>query len=372
MRESTLGLHNREWLSSILSRLKLTPFRAALLMAALHLIVDLPMWLLFRATLEAKGLAVQPADLVYEFLVHPVILGYFCWLQGAGNGLFEKLVSGKIIESETHLQGVIAECRKRLQSRWVPRVGLVLSLIAACWFVLAFAPLPGLQLYSETPYQSWITAHPAIVWSQVPGFILVFYALLMTIYDLVIITIALNDALRNQKAKVEPFHPDKAGGLGFIGRFSANLGYFIGALGLLQSVRAIQTQTDLSAPHNYVFVLGLALYLLLAPTIFFLPMWTTHAAMIGYRDRLLADISTKFNSTLLQLRALRQEGGEQIEALLQEIQQLDEARAMVIAQTPVWPFNVGNLKKFFGLVLSPIVPFITSYIQDYVVGLLAG
>ena len=370
MGDSTIGMNNQEWLSNILRRFKLSPLQATLMMAVLHLVVDIPMWFLFRETIAAKGLAIQPSDVVYELLVHPLILGYFCWFQGVGNRLFSELTQRHIISSESHLQNVIAESSKWLQSKWVGRVALAITLLSVCWIVLAFAPLPGLQPYPEAPYPSWITAHPAIVWSQVPGLVIVIYALLLTVYDVVIIIIALYAAFRNQEIRVEPLNPDKAGGLGFIGRFSANLCYLIGAIGLLQSVRTVQAQADLTEPRNYMFVVGFVLYLLLAPSIFFIPLWTSHAAMKRYRDSLLADVSKRFDAILSRVRSLRQEGDKEAEALLGEMQQLDEMRTLIAKQTPVWPFNVGSVRKFFGLVFSPILPAVTSYMEDYVTNLL--
>jgi len=369
------GLHNREWLSNVLRRIKLTPPGAVILMAALNLVIDLPLALHFGAWLpgaKSKGLAGEPADWLYEFLIHPAILGYFCWLQKAGERLFAELARRKILESEAHLQAVLARCRERLQNRWVSRIGVVLSLVFVGWFILAFAQAFIPSLYTSSPYPSWVTVHPAIVWVRAPVIFVVFYALALAVYDLTVMIITLNDLLRNQSVRVEPFSPDKAGGLGFIGRFSANLGYLIGVLGLLLSVRAIQAPVDLSDVRNYVFILGFAVYLLLAPTVFFLPLWTAHAAMVRYRHHLLAELATKFDSVLAQLRTLRGEEADQIEASLNEFRQLDEVRTLIMSQVPVWPFNVGNLGKFFGLALSPMLPAVISVIVERVQELLVG
>lgn len=375
MKDSFQGLYNREWLSSILQRIKLTPLGAAILMAAINLIVDLPLALHFGALLpseKSQGLAGEPADWIYEFLVHPVILGYFCWLQKEGEQLFAELARGEIIESEEHLQKVLVKCRKRLQNRWGPLICTASSLVFASWFTLAFAPSSVLSPYSSAPYPSWVTVHPTIAWVRAPVIFVVFYALAMTIYDLAVIIITLNDSLRNQRIQVEPFNPDKAGGLGFIGRFSANLGYLIGVLGLLLSVRTIQAPADLSDTRNYVFILGFAVYLLLAPTIFFLPLWATHTAMVSFRDHLLTELATKLDSVLEQLRAPHRKNAEQIEPLLEDFQQLDKVHALIIDQVPVWPFNTKSLRKFFGLTLSPLTPAVVSVIIDRVKELVTG
>jgi len=375
MSDSSRGLHNREWLSNILGRIRLTPLGVVMLMAAINLVIDLPLALYFGALLpgaKSKGLAGESADWLYEFLVHPVILGYFCWLQKAGEQLFAELARREIVESEAHLQEVLVKCRKRLQNRWVSRICVVLSLVFAGWFALAFAPSSVFSPYQSSPYPSWVTVHPAIVWVRSPVIFVVFYALTMAIYDLAVIVIALNDLLRNQRIRVEPFNPDKAGGLGFIGRFSANLAYLIAVLGLLLSARMVQVPADLFDVRSYVFVSGLAVYLLLAPLIFFLPLWTAHTGMVTYRNHLLTETATKLDSVLTQLRTLRREDADLIETSLNEFRQLDEVRVLITDQVPIWPFNTGSVRKFFGLTLSPLLPAAISIIIDRVQGLLVG
>jgi hypothetical protein len=364
MDDSLLRLQNSERLSKVLKRIRLTPLGVAILVAALNLLINLPLAMHFGAWLpsaKSKGLAAEPSSWLYDFLIQPVILGYFCWLQTAIEQLFRELAHKRVLESEVHLQKVLTKFQKRLQSRWLSRIAAMLSLVFMAWFALAFT-----KSSIPSPSQSWVTVHPAIVWARIPVIVVAFYALIIDIYDLIIIIVALNDLLRNQKIRVEPFNPDKAGGLGSIGRFSANISYGIGALGLVLSVNVIQAPANLINLSDYTLVLMLSLYLLLAPIIFFLPLWTAHTAMVAYREHLLTEVSVEFDAVFTQLRALHLEDTCQNEPLLRKIRQLNELH-MLINQFPVWPFNTESFRKFFSIVLSPLVPGVFSLIVDLLV-----
>ncbi len=362
------GLHLRDWLSALLRRAGLGPLGAALLMAAVNLVVDLPLALGFGAWSagpKSRGLSGEPADWIYEFLIHPVILGYLVWIQAAGGQLLTELVSRAVPGSEDRLQGVLDTCRTRLQGWWVSPTCAVLSLVFTTWFIRAFTEFAG-----PAPYPSWITVHHTIAWVRSPLVFVVFYALALEVYHLVIIILGVNELLTNQEIRIEPFHPDRAGGLGFVGRFSANLGYLIGVLGLLLSIRLIQAPADFSDERISVFVLGVVAYLLLAPTIFFAPLWAVHRAMAAYRERLLADVSAKFDAALAQLQGLSGGGADQVEEWVKGMQQLNNVRELIMDRVSIWPFSGESVRKYLGLAWSPLIPVLVPVLLERIAALL--
>jgi hypothetical protein len=365
---SPQALHLREWLSALLRRAGLKPLEAGLLMAAVNLAADLPLALSFDAWSagpKSRGLSGEPADWIYEFLVHPVILGYLVWLQTAGGQLLTELVGRAVPGSEDRLRRVLDKGRRRLQAWWVSPACMVLGLLFTIWFVRAFSEAAG-----PAPYPSWITVHRAIAWVRSPLVFVVFYALTLVIYHLIIITLTVSELLTNQEIRIEPFHPDRAGGLGFVGRFSANLGYLIGVLGLLLSIRMIQAPADFSDERMSVFLLGIVAYLVLAPTVFFLPLWAVHRAMANYRERLLADVSAKFDAALGQLQGLSGGSVDQVEGWVKGMQQLTNVRALIMDRVSVWPFSRESVRKYLGLAWSPLIPVVVPVILERVAALL--
>ena len=162
---------------------------------------------------------------------------------------------------------------------------------------------------------------------------------------------------------MQPFHPDKAGGLGAVGRFVANIGYGIGAMGLFLLLVWLQSSINATTLNNLLLIAMLIVYVLLAPTSFFIPLWSAHIAMLAYRNRLSKAVSQEFDSVFARLHSPRVEDADQAELLLKRIRQLDEEREL-LERLPVWLFDVASIRKFFGLALSPLIPIVTSLVLD--------
>ena len=198
---------------------------------------------------------------------------------------------------------------------------------------------------------------------RLPVDFLAFYLLTIAVYDLVVVTLAINDLFRHQRIQVQPFHPDKAGGLGAVGRFVANIGYGIGAMGLFLLLVWLQSSINATTLNNLLLIAMLIVYVLLAPTSFFIPLWSAHTAMLAYRDRLGKVVSQEFDGAFARLHTPRVEDADQAELLLKRIRQLDEEREL-LERFPVWPFDASSVRKFFGLALSPLIPIVTSLLLD--------
>ena len=246
--------------------------------------------------------------------------------------------------------------------------------------MLAFTPSLAISPYEASPYSSWLTAHPLITFVRAPVIFIVVYALIFVVIDLIIIARVLNILMGKSRVKIEPFHPDKAGGLGFIGRFTANLSYLIGVLGILLFSRILQNPQSLYDERSYVLLLGIGLYLVMAPIFFFLPLRMTHVAMVNFRNNLLGEIAHKIESAMQELGVFPRYaedilskdnpvlGAEQIKELTDKIEHFNGLRDFVKNNVPTWPFNTGSLRKFYGIILAPLVPTILSILRDLIFG----
>lgn len=153
------------------------------------------------------------------------------------------------------------------------------------------------------------------------------------------------------------------GGLGAVGRFVANIGYGIGAMGLFLLLVWLQSSIDSTALNNLLLIEMFIVYALAAPTSFFIPLWSAHTAMLAYRNQLSKTISREFDDAFARLHSPRIEDADQAEPLLKRIRQLDEEREL-LERFPVWPFDAASVRKFFGLALSPLIPIVTSLVLD--------
>jgi hypothetical protein len=357
---SQLSLSNDEWLSRILRKSRLTPIRVAEIFLVFILVRDILLAAYFGAlfpSAKSPGLAKEPLAFLMTDLAQAIILGGFCWLQVAGDKLISGLVNENILEFDENLYRELAKGHRHLRSPWLLLIATVLSVGYAAGLILVFPRISG-----QLTYPSWGTAHPAIVWIALPVTFMVFYALVMSVLDLIILISVVNRVFRRSRIQIQPLHPDRAGGLAAVGQFSANLGYGMGLIGLTISVGIVNA--IVTSYVDYAWLLGLTIYLLVAPIIFFLPLWSAHVKMADHQKYLVKEVSRAFDEVFAQLRASRSQDPEESEPLLKRMRQLDEMRARIM-QFPLWPFNVGSVRKFFGLVLSPALPAVISGILEW-------
>ncbi len=356
---STPPLTNNEWLARIIARFPFGPISLAVIWVALCAVRDITLALCFdawspqiTATSVRDGLSSQPPAWFFNWIAPAVMLGYYSWIQSAGRTLFKELIEEGIFTSETHLKTELTKTHRRFRSRIAPYMATLVGLAYSLWYIWTYAIFPD-----KAPYPTWVTAHPAIVLVNVPLIFVALYALAMVLYDLAAVFIALGRLVKQQTFRVEPLNPDGAGGLGAIGRFSANLSYGIGVFGLSLFLGAIFGGSYTA--KNYPLFALIALYVLGVLLVFFLPLWSTHTEMTKFRSRLVKEISNEFDDVFRQLRNSRAESADVIQPLLEKAQQIDEMLGYV-KRFPIWPFNLSSVRKFFGVAWSPLIPTIIS------------
>ncbi len=134
-------------------------------------------------------------------------------------------------------------------------------------------------------------------------------------------------------------------------------------MGLYLLLVTVQRPTNAPILYDLLLVAIFTVYVLLAPTGFFIPLWSAHTSMQANRDRLSKTISQEFDGVFARLHGSRSEDADQAELLLKRIRQLDEERKL-LERFPVWPFDASSVRKFFGLALSPLLPVATSLALD--------
>lgn len=170
--------------------------------------------------------------------------------------------------------------------------------------------------------------------------------------------------------RIQPFHPDKCGGLKSLGNFCFGLvsPLLIGSGLTIGFILLSFTGSGVNAVYLAVKVgFGLLLLLYGLPVIvlaFMLPLWDIHTKMVSQGE-------TDEDTYVAHIEALRQE----IQALL-DTNQVEEAKAVQekksLVETlhtpyPAWPFSVRS--KFFSTVLgvsgSLLLGLITAAVEQY-------
>jgi hypothetical protein len=350
-------LYNRDWLSTLLKRSRITPLGAGLLLAAFNLLLNGAMAYLsgtWFSSSAGMGLLSDYQVLVFGLLFQPTVIATFCWLPVGIQNLYDGIAKENILETETALQRSYERLRTQLQSPWLVPV-------AVAW--AAFSCVAEYYIFFHPLTTSWFQLHPNFYWFHVPFEFLFYFMLAAGFYDLMVVLIAVRELFRKNSIRVQPFHPDRAGGLGAVGRFTANIGYAVGAVGLFLTIILLQRPPDTATLYNIMIGAMFTVYFVMAPIGFYFPLWSAHTAMLCARDSHVQSISSEFDTVYARLSDLRSNDADKTEPLLKRLRQLSEERDMVY-RFPVWPFDASSLRKFFGLAFTPLVPIITSLLLD--------
>jgi hypothetical protein len=145
---------------------------------------------------------------------------------------------------------------------------------------------------------------------------------------------------------VRPMNPDKAGGLGAIGKFSLQM-VLILAVPLFMILTVILTATVTLA-----FLVSLSFYIPLLVFAFFYPLGGAHQAMNKAKTETLRLLSGQFNTVYDDFMAdMKTKRPGTLRADFELADNVD--RLYVKAQQmPVWPFNLVTLGRFGGVLLT--------------------
>lgn len=350
-------LYNRDWLSTLLKRNRITPLGAGLILAAFNLLLNGAIaygsgtWFSSSAGI---GLLSDYQVLVFGLLFQPTVIATFCWLPQGIHNLYAGIAKEAALESADELQRSYERLRARLQSPWLVPV-------AVAW--AAFSCVAEYYIFFRPLTASWLQTQPSFYWVRVPFEFLFYFILAAGFYDLMVVLIAVRELFRKSSIRVQPFHPDQAGGLGAVGRFTANIGYAVGAVGLFLTIILFQRPPDTAMLYNLMIGAMFMIYFVMAPIGFYFPLWSAHTAMLSARDSHVHNISSEFDTVYARISELRTNDTDKTEQLLKRLRQLSEERDMVY-RFPVWPFDASSLRKFFGLAFTPLVPIFTSLLLD--------
>jgi hypothetical protein len=189
-----------------------------------------------------------------------------------------------------------------------------------------------------------------LVASVIAAYLMLLLARLYVVFACFAEEIAAHGALR-----IRPTHPDGSGGLLPIGQAALclSLAIFVSGLGLtVIALQAIASET----PFSVFFVVLCVLYGFLGALLFFLPQLPLRRRMLEARRDYLADATRLFRGVdtqhLEDLRAQRFDSGAlQGQGALGAL--INQATDMA-----VWPFDRKTFRRFFALLVSPILPVI--------------
>ena len=156
--------------------------------------------------------------------------------------------------------------------------------------------------------------------------------------------------IENKAIRLRALNPDKAGGLGRLGKYSLKLVVF-----LIPPLIPILTYLFMGNVTTLLIV-GVSLYIPLLIFTFFFPLSGAHDAMKNYKGLALKSLSREFNRIydgfidhITDQTKGRDEKIKKLAADSDLMEKLDELYQKA-EQMPVWPFDTNTITKFLSLI----------------------
>jgi hypothetical protein len=313
---------------------------------------------------ESKGLSGEPGAWVICLLAQPILIGMMVWLSDAGDELVKKLIDQKILTISPEARDLLQELKNNLTNKW-----LNLSAWAFGFIVQGFLILIELGIIGNCN-PTWINVHPSIIIFRTLVAIPVYFSIAINVYSIRIILGSLSNIMKIQDIiNIEPFHSDGAGGLAPIGKFVANVGYLLFALGFVIAGLLFQSWL-VGETSNFGWlicaVLALIVYLVCTPLLSFFPLLSIHKVMLTHKENRIQEISTELNQVYSLATEDIENTREDYTIRIKYLTQLKELSEKI----PTWPISTASLRKYYSLTLSPFVSLILGVVSSMIYDLI--
>jgi len=189
-----------------------------------------------------------------------------------------------------------------------------------------------------------------------------YYALLITATVYMYISVAvygvrttmlLLSLVKLGRVNVNPLHPDRSGGLSFLGELGVQNVYPIVVIGFNLALVTLSDVVNLDKPLVSFYHLLLAVsYLTAAVTVFFLPLSAFYRPMRRRKDSTLASLGSRSQRAYEQLQDAADPAA--FDTAMEEIGRIEAMHKIAISM-PVWPFSFSMVRTFALSVSSPFI-----------------
>jgi hypothetical protein len=245
-------------------------------------------------------------------------------------------------------------------SKWIwSAAAIVLSTAGTLLFLL-----PN-YLNRMQMQDSWSMVNPLNLVLSILWAITGLYAALFILIFILLCIYWLRKLFTDFAVEVRPLHPDQAGGLSPLGKFSLHLSYIITILGFILATipmsRYYLSYGTFGFSWTSDVILGLGIYIIAAPFAFFAPLSVAHSAMKSTKQKLLLEISQRFEKEYGNIHKSIQGEVSTLQENIANLQGLHTLHELT-NKFPVWPFNIENIFRFVTSFISPILLVIISTI----------
>ena len=307
----------------------------------------------FTADCLSIGLLKDYGWFWYQFVSWPATILFFFWFPKGIFGAIQTLKEHKVLLPSPSASGDqdITQFTARFAQSYSHPIWLLVSFIALTAF-MGFYFLPAQQTYKV-----WTTSGWFIFWyTQLFHSFILFTVFLIAARSTVVV-VGFNLLFRKFPPDVNFLHPDKAGGLFPFGNLIVKGGYFIGMYGctlLVLIMEAPYRRGEAVIVMQPEVIPMAVLYLLFAPTLFYLALRSAHLAMEKARNDFVMNIANRYKEKINSLKiSLVSSDLDKVKASTEELEQLKRIHALA-SDYPIWPIDTRNIIRFFTSYLAPV------------------
>ena len=184
------------------------------------------------------------------------------------------------------------------------------------------------------------------------------YAVVLSIVRILIALFFLNRLFDWFDIRINPLHPDGAGGLGIL-----RVVMWDSAGIMLGVALSFYEETVLSAKVVDIMLLIVA-YAALMPILFLSWLFIPHRAMLRARERVLQSLSEEFNKVLSDMVPVTNANTAQIAQDTERLTELTKHYALWRDTFPVWPLEVAQIRQLLvAFILPGLVPLLIALLS---------
>jgi hypothetical protein len=297
-----------------------------------------------------------------------VIFAYYTWaprgIATLFKGLYENGVIGDPIRQkdkgnkdpeddnvEKHpYESFLEEMQRAFGKWWWSAASLAIAVGATLLLVL--------PQYLELGQDAWWTADYANMTLALVYLMIGLYNVLLQLIYWVISIYWLRRLFKSFAINARPLYPDGAGGLSPLGNFTLSLSYIIAFVGFMLVLTPITRNFVVAGTLQFRWtseiVIGLGIYLVTAPIVFFGPLAVAHRVMRKAKHDLLLQIAQRFDTEYTHLQKALSGGSSGLKNHSEMLNELQSLHKMA-SKFPVWPFNLENITRFVTVYFLPFV-----------------
>jgi hypothetical protein len=316
------------------------------------------------------------ATLLQEVVVFPMLAFFYLWAPRALLRAIRSLRDDQIIEIRPDDETWLDAASRGRQPGW-------LAALPAAWLLIAVVGAAAVVAYllfwgytSVLAGRLWF-AEPDVARVKVVFWLLNSYMAIWLLVRMAILVELLARLFAADRAvRIEPLHPDGAGGLAPLSGFSLRLTTFIGLIGatFVLVERNYFFQYHLQLMPQALPVHGIAVFALVASVfVFFAPLLAPHRIMAGRKRQRLAELAQQFRQVEQAIDPAR------LDSLSAAAPQLQLIRSVYaeVERFPVWPFDTRILRLFFVAVvgqpaLAVVIDIFKTDLKDLLRGFLGA